>query len=71
MIGEFYADILVNGLVLVEVKSCAMLEPRHKAQVMNYLRACDLEVGLLLNFGPRSEFERIVYGNERKSRPAT
>ncbi len=67
-IGTFFPDIVVNDLVLVEVKSCPKLEPRHRAQVINYLRASDLEVGLLLNFGPNREFERLVYANERKKK---
>jgi GxxExxY protein len=68
-IGQFFADIVVSDLVLVEVKSCPALEPRHKAQVINYLRASPLEVGLLLNFGPKREIDRLVYGNERKKTP--
>lgn len=69
-VGRFFADLVVNDLVLVEVKSCPALEPRHKAQVINYLRASSLEVGLLLNFGPKREFDRIVYSNERKKTQA-
>ena len=68
-VGSFQADIVVNGLVLVEVKSCPQLEARHQAQVINYLRASTLEVALLLNFGPKREFRRIVYTNERKRLP--
>ena len=67
LIGDFYADIVVNGLVLVEVKCRAVLEPRDKAQVMNYLRACDLEVGMLFNFGATCQFDRIVFTNLRKA----
>ncbi len=66
IVGEFYADIVVNGLVLVEVKSCPHLEPRHRAQVMNYLRASTLELALLVNFGPSREFARLIYTNDRK-----
>ena len=65
-VGSFFRDIVVNGLVLVEVKSGARLEPRHRAQVMNYLRASSLEVALLLNFGPTREYQRILYTNDRK-----
>lgn len=68
VIGQIFTDIVVNEVVLVEVKSCPALEPRHRAQVINYLRASDLEVGLLLNFGPRREIERLVFSNERKER---
>ena len=67
-IGEFFPDIIVDDVVLVEVKSCAALEPRHRAQVINYLRASTIEVGLLLNFGPKREFERMVFTNDRKQR---
>jgi GxxExxY protein len=65
-IGHLIFDIIVNGVVLIEVKSCAGIEPRHQAQVINYLRASELEVGLLLNFGPKPEFERIIFTNARK-----
>jgi GxxExxY protein len=65
-IGECVFDIVVNGVVLVEVKAGARLEPRHRAQVMNYLRASTLEVGLLFNFGPTREFDRLIYTNDRK-----
>ena len=68
-IARFSVDLVVEDVVLVEVKAFNQLEPRHKAQMLNYLRASDLEVGLLLNFGPRSEFERFVYSNSRKNRP--
>ena len=66
LVGSFCADLVVDGLVLVELKSCPALEPRHRAQMINYLRASPLEVGLLLNFGPKREFERFVYANDRK-----
>jgi GxxExxY protein len=68
LIGEFYADIVVNGLVLVEVKCRVSLEARDKAQLMNYLCACDLEVGLLFNFGSAAQFDRIAFTNTRKTR---
>ena len=68
LIGDFYADMVVNGVVLIEVKCFPVLEARHKAQVGNYLCACDLEVGLLFNFGATAQFERIVFTNERKTR---
>ena len=68
-IARFSVDLVVEDVVLVEVKAFNQLEPRHRAQMLNYLRASDLEVGLLLNFGPRSEFERFVYSNTRKNRP--
>ena len=69
-IGCFFADIVVEGAVLVEVKAVPQIESRHIAQALNYLRASNLEVGLILNFGPKPEFKRVVFANERKVRPA-
>ena len=68
-IARFSVDIVVQGLVLVEVKAFHELEARHKAQMLNYLRASDFEVGLVLNFTHKAEFERLVFGNARKTHP--
>jgi GxxExxY protein len=60
-VGEFYADLLVEHVVIVELKAVQALLPEHKAQVINYLRATDIEVGLLINFGrPRLEYHRLT-----------
>ena len=66
-IGTFRADLLVGGELVVELKAARSIEQAHVAQVLNYLRATRLEAGLLLNFGPRPQFKRIVYSNERKA----
>ncbi len=59
-VGEFYADLLVERRVLVELKAVAALLPEHQAQLINYLKATDLEVGLLVNFGsPRVQYKRL------------
>jgi GxxExxY protein len=68
-IGAFCADLVVQNVVLLEIKATHRLEPWHDAQLMNYLRASDLEVGLLINFGPKAEFRRRLYTNDRKVRP--
>jgi GxxExxY protein len=68
-IGTFVPDLVVNELVLVEIKSVPSLEPRHVAQAINYLRASTLEVALLLNFGPKREVERLIFTNDRKQMP--
>ena len=61
VVGEYAADLLVSGWVLLELKACASLDPNHAAQIMNYLRASGIKVGLLLNFGrPKPEFRRFV-----------
>jgi GxxExxY protein len=65
-VGTFRADLVVEQLVLIETKAARALEDAHARQVLNYLRATDLEVGLLVNFGPRPTFRRWVYRNDRK-----
>ena len=65
-IGDFRADILVNGIVLVELKTVKLLDRAHDAQLTHYLKATSIEVGLLLNFGPHPQFRRIVFENSRK-----
>ncbi len=59
-VGQFYADLLVEDKVMVELKAVTALTPQHKAQVINYLKATGVEVGLLVNFGnPKLEFRRL------------
>ena len=65
-IGNFRADFLIEKKVLLELKTVDHLDRHHEAQLFNYLRATDIEVGLLLNFGPRPEFRRIVLDNDKK-----
>jgi GxxExxY protein len=62
IVGEYRADIVVDDLVIVEVKAAKAIDPIHEAQVLNYLKAARLKVGLLLNFGtPRLGIRRFVY----------
>jgi GxxExxY protein len=65
-VGQYYADLIVGGLVLLELKAARTLESAHEAQLLHYLRATQLEVGLLLNFGLRPQFRRLLFDNERK-----
>ena len=65
-VGDFRADLVVNDRVVVELKAARTIEASHEAQVLNYLRATAMEVGLLLNFGPRLAIRRLVFSNERK-----
>ena len=59
-VGEFFADILVENKVIVEIKAHKALLPEHQAQLINYLKATGIEVGLLINFGqPKLEFKRL------------
>ena len=66
LVGEYYADILIEDKVIIELKACELLMNVHIAQLMNYLKATEVEVGLLLNFGEKPEFKRIIYTNDRK-----
>ena len=65
-VGQYFADILVDNAVLLELKAARTLEPAHEAQLLHYLRATEIEVGLLLNFGARPQFRRLLFDNERK-----
>lgn len=66
IVGEYRADLIVNGLVLLELKSVDKLIDAHSAQLLNYLKATEIEVGLLLNFGREAEFRRKIYDNLKK-----
>ena len=65
-VGYFEADVLVEDCVLLELKAARMLDSSHRAQLLNYLRATEIEVGLLLNFGERPEFKRLIFDNLKK-----
>ena len=66
VVGEYFADILVDDKVIVEIKASRNLALESEAQLLNYLKATDKEVGLLLNFGPKPEIKRKVFDNLRK-----
>ncbi len=66
VIGSYYADMMVDSTVLLELKCARTLEKSHEAQLLHYLRATDIEVGLLLNFGVRPQFRRLLFDNDRK-----
>lgn len=66
-IGEYYADIIVNDCVIVELKATEAICPEHEAQLVNYLKATEIEVGLLLNFGKEPKFKRRVLTSEFKN----
>lgn len=66
LIGEYFADIVVNDLVILEVKAAKAIASEHEAQLLNYLKATPYEVGLILNFGPKPETKRRSFDNSRK-----
>lgn len=65
-VGDFRADLVVNGVLLLELKTAERIVPVHEAQLLNYLRSTSLELGLILNFGPRPQVRRLVLENARK-----
>ena len=65
-LGAFRPDLVVEGAVIVELEAARAIEAAHEAQLLNYLRASDIEVGLLLNFGPKASFRRFGVSNGRK-----
>jgi GxxExxY protein len=67
IIGEYFADLVVENKIIIEIKAIKQILKEHEAQLLNYLRATPYEVGLLLNFGPEPDFRRSVYDNTKKS----
>ena len=67
-VGHFRADILVEGRVILEIKASELLSPDARKQLLNYLRASNVEVGLLLHFGPKASFQRLIHSSANKLR---
>jgi len=65
-IGDFRADLVIEKKIIVELKTGRAIDPGWEKQLLNYLQATEIEVGLLFNFGPEPQFRRFVFGNERK-----
>jgi GxxExxY protein len=68
LVGVFRADLVVDGRVVIELKTAESISKAHEAQVLHYLRASTMEIGLVMNFGPDAKFRRIVMQNVRKKR---
>ena len=60
-VGNYYADIIVEDKIILELKCCENLRDEHRNQLINYLKATNMKVGLLLNFGKNSEFKRVIF----------
>ena len=67
-VGDYFADLLVENLVIVELKAAKDISEEHEAQLTNYLKATTIEVGLLLNFGKDPEFKRKIFHNHLKKK---
>jgi len=66
VVGKYSADLIVERRVIIELKAISATIESHEAQLLNYLRATNIEVGLLLNFGPKPEYRRKFFTNDRK-----
>jgi len=68
VVGEYFADIIVNHSVIIELKAAEAIRKEHAAQLTNYLKATGVEVGLLFNFGPTAEFKRVIFTQNKNPR---
>ena len=66
LVGDYHADVVVQGAVILELKAAEFVAEEHEFQLINYLKATEIEVGLLLNFGKRPEIRRKIFTNDRK-----
>ena len=66
IVGEYFADIIVEDLIILELKAAEFVIEEHELQLINYLKATEIEIGLLLNFGKNPEFKRKIFTNDRK-----
>jgi len=65
-VGDYFADVIVNELIIVELKATEAVVEEHELQLINYLKATEMEIGLLLNFGRKPEVRRKIFTNDRK-----
>lgn len=66
LVGEYFADLMANNQVIIELKASESLIEEHELQLINYLKATEIEVGLLLNFGKKPEIRRKIFSNKNK-----
>lgn len=66
LVGEYFADLIVDDKVIIELKAAEALIEEHELQLINYLKATDIEVGLLLNFGKKPEIRRKIFTNDKR-----
>lgn len=66
VVGNYFADLTVDNKVIIEIKAADCLCKEHEMQLLNYLKATNFEVGLLLNFGKKPEFKRKIFSNSNK-----
>lgn len=64
-VGFYQADLIVEEKVIIELKAVRAILPKHKAKIINYLKATEIDVGLLMNFGDKPEFKRFIFDKKR------
>lgn len=67
LVGDYYADLFVYNCIILELKATEALAEAHELQLLNYLRATNIEIGMQLNFGKKPEFKRLIFTNDRKN----
>jgi GxxExxY protein len=67
-VGEYFADMLIDDKIILELKAAENIAKAHEAQLVNYLKATKIEIGLLLNFGEEPHFKRKIFSNQNESR---
>jgi len=65
-VGIYFADVIVESKIIIEIKAAEAIAREHELQLVNYLKATNLEIGLLLNFGKKPEFKRKIFTNDLK-----
>jgi len=68
IVGDYYADLIVEDSVIIEIKAARSICPDHEAQIYNYLRATGIKVGLILNFGPKPSISRKIYTKQQNNK---
>ncbi|MDP8227337.1 MAG: GxxExxY protein [Candidatus Celaenobacter polaris] len=68
IVGKYFADIIVNNMIILEIKANDVLVEENEIQLINYLKATNLEVGLLLNFGKKPEIKRKIFSNKKNEK---
>ena len=66
VVGDYFADLVVNSIIILEIKSASLIIAEHESQLMNYLKATNIEVGFIFNFGPTPTFRRKIYETARE-----
>lgn len=66
IVGKYKTDLIVNDKIILELKAAKKIAPEHEAQLLNYLKATNMELGLLLNFGIKPEFKRFIFSNNQQ-----